>query len=102
MANRWGNGCGNLAAGDLPFSKILKVDCDRHDICYECANHELHGWSRTNCDNAFRENMETTCAANYKGVSWWTWWTVNRWQYASCLRAAHLSYSAVDAFGDDF
>jgi len=102
FANDHGNGCGTKYPSAIPKAQleisgrdtrdIFKEDCDRHDICYICANHQHREWNQKACDTAFLKNMQGTCTNDYR-----RWWTFNR--RASCRSAAFVYYLAVRAAG---
>jgi len=104
IANRHGNGCGTEYSSAIPQAQleiagrdtrdIFKEDCDRHDICYQCANHQHREWNQKACDSAFLKNMLGTCNHDYRRVAPWTF---NR--RASCRNAAFMYYSVARAGG---
>eukprot|EP00112_Aurelia_sp_Birch-Aquarium-sp1_P004483 Seg1509.6 transcript_id=Seg1509.6/GoldUCD/mRNA.D3Y31 product="Conodipine-M alpha chain" protein_id=Seg1509.6/GoldUCD/D3Y31 len=53
------NGCSIPFRSYFPYAKVFKKACDKHDICYGCA--QEYEWTRKQCDDTFLKDMLKTC-----------------------------------------
>jgi len=78
------NGCS--IPGNLPYfyKNYFAPACDKHDVCYACG--KRNGWSRQQCDSAFKRDMKNLCQKR-------------GWDKKLCLAVSSNYYSAVRHFG---
>ena len=77
-----------------------------------------YGWSRDDCDKAFKRDMELICDSLYtnKKRSWWGWGAISKvlavtkeviklpsvsGKLNHCIQGAKIYYMSVDYFGAD-
>lgn len=115
------NGCSIPLNLPFPYKEFFKPACTRHDVCYTCG--AKHGWTRAQCDLAFKENMKTLCKLRHEydnglryGLSWWDsikkafkgviqvaktmkqWLKIDVGTLDHCLNGAEVYYTSVDNF----
>ncbi|VDI13925.1 Hypothetical predicted protein [Mytilus galloprovincialis] len=59
QTNQYINGCSIPLGIHLFFQDTFTPSCNRHDICYFCADH--YGKTKEDCDSTFHTNMKSAC-----------------------------------------
>jgi len=81
----------NYIFGDINWGKgFFDDECIRHDHCYVNGSY-TYGMSRSQCDNAFFQDMNMKCTTNTT--------VVNSDTVTKCLDTAGLMYNAVNLLG---
>ncbi|XP_061188361.1 uncharacterized protein LOC133196491 [Saccostrea echinata] len=84
----WVNGCSVPLGIDFFFKEKFRSACNKHDHCYNCAQHSNFQKTRRFCDKQFRENMKQAC----KTIK-------NLLVRGACSLTANLYFKAVHKLG---
>eukprot|EP00795_Rhopilema_esculentum_P001455 gene1455-15879_t len=108
------NGCSIPLSVPFPYKAAFNPACYRHDVCYFCG--QKYGWSRADCDRAFKRDMEAICVATFNRKRFFIWektknllhlsseiakWPMIIGDLPNCKHGAYIYYLAVSYFAQD-
>merc|ERR1711965_177814 len=122
------NGCSIPGNIPFPYKTFYKPACNKHDVCYSCGN--KFGWTRNDCDVAFKADMIELCKIRQEKESQQKFWDdIKNWiksawnklvgalivggeikdwlmipwgSYASCMQGTNVYYNAVKQFSGPY